>query len=357
MSEREPAQTSVTDVESGPDVRSRQDAVSEPGLMTADDFAVQTDRFRSELFAHCYRMMGSVDEAEDLVQEVYLRAWRYFDRFEGRSSVRVWLYKIATTTCLNALQARKRRPLPSGLSAPSHDGGATLAMRPDMAWLQPAPDRLLFASPDDPADVVSRRSTVRLAFVAALQHLSPRQRAVLVLRDVLAWKAKEVAELIGISTVAVNSVLRRARSQLVQAGPMPEELTEPSEAAERQTLDRFMSAFERADVAALADLLRLDVEMEMPPFATWFTGRDAVCGFLAAEALQAPGMWRMIRTRANGSPAVAVYQRDADGVFRAFSVDVLSITSGRIARITAFVDPSLVMRCGFPEIFTSQTGH
>lgn len=359
MSERdpnEPVRTSVNDVEFGPADGQRHSAISTLRVVTADDFAGQTERFRRELVAYCYRMLGSVDESEDVVQEIYLRAWRYYDQFEGRSSVRVWLYKIATTTCLNAIQARKRRALPSGLSAPSPDGGAALAVRPDITWLQPAADGLLFASTDDPALVVSSRSTVRLAFIAALQHLSARQRAVLVLRDVIGWKAREVAELMDMSTVAVNSALQRARAQLTQVGPVQDEVVEPSEAAQRQTLDRFMAAFERADVAALADLLRIDVEMEMPPFATWFIGRDAVCGFLAIEALQVPDQWRMVRTRANGSPALAVYRREPDGDFHAFGVDVLSFLGGRIARINAFVDPHFVTAFGFPEIFGSLPG-
>jgi RNA polymerase sigma-70 factor (ECF subfamily) len=316
-------------------------------MPAAAEFAQLTDRYRPELLAHCYRMLGSIHESEDLVQDTYLRAWRYYDRFEGRSSVRFWLYKIATTTCLTALQTRKRRPLPSGLSEPS-DNGTVAAPRPEIPWLQPAPDSLLHASTDDPAVVVAHRSTVRLAFVAALQHLSARQRAVLVLRDVLQWKAKEVAELLDTSTIAVNSALQRARADLAAVGPVADDLSEPAEPEVRIVLDRYVAAFEHADVTALADLLRADVVLEMPPIPTWFAGRDAVCGFLGQEVLRSPGQWRMVDTLANGSPAHALYLRGPDGVFHANSVDVLTLVDGRIARIVAFNDPGLVPVFGLP---------
>jgi RNA polymerase sigma-70 factor (ECF subfamily) len=268
--------------------------------------------------------------------------------------VRSWLYKIATTTCLTALQARKRRPLPSGLGAPSTDAGAALAgPDSDIPWLQPAPDTLLHASTTDPATVVSLRAGVRLAFVAALQQLSARQRAVLVLRDVLGWSAKDVAEMLDTSVAAVNSALQRARAQLAQAGPVSDELAEPAEPELRNLLDRYVSAFEHADVTALANLLRADVELEMPPILTWFTGRDAVCEFLAREVLHTPDRWRLIAIRANGAPALAAYRQAADGIFRANCVHVLSLIGGRIARINAFIDPSLIATFGLPEVFTA----
>ena len=321
---------------------------------SAADFAELTDRYRPELLAHCYRMLGSIHESEDLVQETYLRAWRYLDRFEGRSSVRLWLYKIATTTCLTALQTRKRRPLPSGLSAPSDDAGVTLAApAPDIAWLQPAPDSLLHASTADPATIVSHRHGVRLAFIAALQQLSARQRAVLILRDVLGWSAKEVAEMLDTSTPAVNSALQRARAQLAQAGPIPDELAEPAEPELQSLLDRYVSAFEHANVTALANLLRADVELEMPPIPTWFTGRDVVCEFLAREVLHTPDQWRLVATRANGAPALAVYQRGTDGTFHAYGVQVLSLIGRHISRINAFIEPGLVRTFDLPEVFTA----
>jgi RNA polymerase sigma-70 factor, ECF subfamily len=318
-----------------------------------DDFAQLAERYRPELRAYCYRMLGSVDECEDLVQDTYLRAWQSYDRFEGRSSVRLWLYKIATNAYLNALRTKQRRPLPSGLGPPA--GNGTVALDPaqsDIPWLQPAPDSLLYGATDDPAVVVSHRSGVRLAFVAALQHLSPLQRAVLVLRDVLGWQAGEVAEILETSTAAVNSALQRAHKQLANTRPMPEELSEPADADARDVLDRYMAAFEHADVDMLAELLRADVELEMPPIPTWFTGREAVREFLARVVLRAPDQWRLAYTRANGAPAFALYRRAPDGSFRAAGLDVLSVIGGRIARIVAFNDPALVAKFGLPETIT-----
>jgi RNA polymerase sigma-70 factor, ECF subfamily len=323
---------------------------------SADDFAQLVERYRPELRAYCYRMLGSIDECEDLVQDTYLRAWQSYERFEGRSSIRLWLYKIATNTYLNALQTRRRRPLPSGLSAPADSAAVTLApAQTDIPWLQPAPDSLLYGATDDPAVVVSHRSSVRLAFVAALQHLSPLQRAVLVLRDVLGWQAREVAEILETSTAAVNSALQRARTQLAQTRPISEELSEPTEPEMRDALDRYMAAFEHADVDELAQLLRTDVELEMPPIPTWFTGRDAVREFLARVVLRTPDQWRLTYTVANGDPAFALYRRAPDGSsvsFQAHGLDVLSLIGGRIARIVAFNDPTLVAKFGLPETIT-----
>ena len=327
-------------------------------VTSADDFVQLTEQYRPELMAYCYRMLGSVDECEDLVQDTYLRAWRSFAGFEGRSSVRLWLYKIATNTYLTALQTRKRRPLPSGLGGPADSAEVTLAAaESDIPWLQPAPDRLLYGATDDPAAVVSLRNTVRLAFVAALQHLSPLQRAVLVLRDVLGWQAREVAEMLDTSTAAVNSALQRARTQLQQARPILDELGEPTEPEVRDLLDRYMTAFEHADVDELAELLRTDVELEMPPIPTWFIGRDAVCAFLARVVLHTPDQWRLAHTQANGASAFAMYKRAPDGSFRAHGLDVLSLVGGRIARIVAFNDPTLVATFGLPQTFPEPPTH
>jgi RNA polymerase sigma-70 factor (ECF subfamily) len=324
----------------------------------SDDFGRLTNQYRPELMAYCYRMLGSVDECEDLVQDTYLRAWRSFDGFEGRSSVRLWLYKIATNTYLTALQNRKRRPLPSGLSSPADNAAVTLAAADsEIPWLQPAPDRLLYGATDDPALVVSLRNSVRLAFVAALQHLSPLQRAVLVLRDVLGWQAKEVAEMLDTTTAAVNSGLQRARAQLEKASPMLDELGEPTEHEMRDLLNRYMAAFEHADVDGLAKLLRTDVELEMPPIPTWFIGRDAVCAFLARVVLHTADQWRLTYTRANGAPAFALYMRAPDGSFQASGLDVLSLVGGRIAQIVAFNDPTLVATFGLPQTFPEPPRH
>ena len=312
-------------------------------MSASDQFARQTDPFRRELLAHCYRMLGSVHDAEDLVQETFLRAWRSYGQFDDRrASLRTWLYRIATNACLTALEQRGRRALPSELVDPSAEPLAPIGEpRREVAWLQPIPDALLTAAPADPATIVASRGSIRLALIAALQHLPARQRAVLILRDVLAWRATEVADLLDTSTAAVNSALQRARAQLAEATPAEDQIAEPSDADQRELLDRYMTAFVDADVPALAGLLREDVEMEMPPFLTWFTGRHAVRSFIAARVSVAPDRWRMVRASANGQPAVAAYLRGDDGVHRAHSVQVLTITGSGIARIVAFVEPSL----------------
>src|SRR6266566_3547886 len=217
-------------------------------MTVSEDFTGLTGRFRGELLAHCYRMLGSAEEAEDLVQETYLRAWRSYEGFEGRSSVRTWLYRIATNVCLTAIERRGRRPLPSGLGGPAEE--------PEVPWLQPFPDALLAAEREDPAAVAVSRAGIRLAFVAALQYLSARQRAVLILRDVLEWPAAEVADLLDTTTTAVNSGLRRARTQLALALPDEEDIAEPAEPDRRALLDRFAAAIENADASALAEMLR-----------------------------------------------------------------------------------------------------
>ncbi|MER5637913.1 RNA polymerase subunit sigma-70 [Kitasatospora sp. NPDC002227] len=303
-------------------------------------FSALTEQFRPELLAYCYRILGSIHDAEDLVQETYLRAWRGFDGFEGRSSVRRWLYRIATTACLTALETRKRRPLPSGLGAPSDDHRVTVAPRePTVEWLQPAPDALFGA--DDPATVVAARTGVRLAFIAALQYLSARQRAVLTLRDVLGFRTAEVAEMLDTTIAAVDSALRRARARLADAGPVADDLVEPDEGIRRGLLDDYVDAFTRADPAALVKLLRADVELEMPPTPTWFTGRRAVLGFLSARVLR-PDLWRMTPTRANGQPALVVDRHAGDGRYEPYGIQVLTLRGDGIARITAFNDPTLV---------------
>nr|WP_062993047.1 sigma-70 family RNA polymerase sigma factor [Nocardia anaemiae] len=315
------------------------------------DFAVRTDPFRRELLVHCYRMMGSADEAEDLVQETYLRAWRSYDNFEGRSSLRTWLYRIATNSCLTALEHRGRRPLPSGLAAPQEQADTAVALvRQEIDWLQPLADSEVWAATSDPATVVVSRESLRLGLIAALQLLPPRQRAVLILRDVLAWSADEVADLLGTTTIAVRGLLRRARNQLEQASPREEQLAEPDDPAVRALLERYMAAFEHADAVGLAELLRQDAEFEMPPFVTWFRGRDAVAGFVGSTVFSLPGAFRMVATRANGQPAVAGYLLGADGVYRAHAIQVLTITTGGIAHIASFLDPALFRWFGLPPI-------
>lgn len=313
-----------------------------------EGFARLSEPFRRELLAYCYRMLGSIHDAEDVVQETYLQAWRGYGGFEGRSSVRTWLYRIATRACLKALQAGSRRPLPSELGSPSDDPDLTLRPRlPEVPWLQPAPDVLFSAAPADPAVIVEARQTMRLAFIAALQHLPGRQRAVLILRDVLAWQAAEVAALLGTTTAAVNSALQRARAQLSQLAPTEDRITEPTDPHQRALLDRYAAAFENADIAALTALLTDDAVWEMPPIPTWFTGRETIGRFLATRILAA-GDHRMIPANVNGQPAFGSYTRDHDGVYRPHALQVLTVTAAGVTRIVAFLDTDLFTPCGLP---------
>jgi RNA polymerase sigma-70 factor (TIGR02960 family) len=305
----------------------------------AGQFAALAEPFRPELLAHCYRLLGSVHDAEDLVQETYVRAWRGFGQFEGRSSVRRWLYTIATRTCLTALETRPRRPLPSGLGAPADDHRVAMPARePSVAWLEPAPDALFGG---DPAAIVTGRAGVRLAFIAALQYLPARQRAVLTLRDVLAFRTAEVAAILGTSPAAVDSALRRARARLAGISPAADDLAEPDDQLQRDLLNRYVDAFTRADTDALVALLRADAELEMPPIPLWFTGRSAVAGFLTQRIMR-PGRWHLVPSRANTQPAVIIYHHIAGGRREPYGVQVLTLTGDRIARITSFNDPALV---------------
>jgi len=317
-------------------------------MTVSEEFTSLTGRFRGELLAHCYRMLGSAEEAEDLVQETYLRAWRSFEGFEGRSSVRTWLYRIATNVCLTAIERRGRRPLPSGLGAPAEDPEAPLVAAPEVPWLQPVPDALLAAEQEDPAAVAASRAGIRLALVAALQYLSARQRAVLILRDVLEWPAAQVAELLGTTTTAVNSGLRRARAQLARALPAEDELAEPAEPDRRALLERFAAAIEHADASAMAALLAEDVALEMPPLLSWFAGRQAVARAAELHLLTEPGRLRLVAVMANGQPAFAVYQRERDGTYGAHAVLVPTVTTTGIARIVSFLSPGLFASFGLP---------
>ena len=317
-------------------------------MTTTDDFTSLTGQFRAELLVHCYRMLGSADEAEDVVQETYLRAWRGYAGFQGRSSVRTWLYRIATNACLTAIERRGRRPLPSGVGAPGEDPRAPVRPAPDVPWLQPMPGAWLGETADDPAAVAAARAGTRLALVAAWQCLPARQRAFLILRDVLDWPAAEVADLLGTSTTAVNSGLRRARALVARALPDQDGVAEPAGEHQRALLDRFAAAFEEADVAALAALLRDDVVLEMPPLPAWFTGRAAVLTFVAEKVLTTRGQFRMRPARANGQPAFAIYQRGHDGRYRAHAVQVLTVTPGGITRLDIFLDPGLFRVFGLP---------
>jgi RNA polymerase sigma-70 factor (ECF subfamily) len=297
---------------------------------------------RRELIAHCYRMVGSADEAEDLVQETYLRAWRSYGQFEGRSSLRTWLYRIATNVCLQAIERRGRRPLPSGLGPPDDDPSMKATPALDIPWLQPLVQ--------DPAAVVASRTGLRLALIAGLQYLSARQRAVLILRDVLDWPAAEAAGALGMTTTAVNSSLRRARARLDQVMPDAEDIGEPSDPRWRDLANRYAAAFEAADLAALVTLLRDDVTLEMPPMARWFTGTEAVTAFLSAQVMALPGRPLLTPTVANGQPAFATYLVEVDGIARAHAIQVLDVADGKITRIVIFLDTGLFTTFGLPLV-------
>jgi len=321
-----------------------------PTVPGREEFTRSTEPFRRELLAHCYRMLGSLDEAEDLVQETFLRAWRSHGGFEGRSSLRVWLYRIATNACLTALEQRGRRALPSGLGAPCDDpAAAPVAAGPEVSWLGPIPDALVTGTAEDPAAIAVARESLRLGLIACLQYLPARQRAVLILRDVLAWRAPEVASVLGTSTAAVKSSLQRARARLDEVAPDEDLVVEPEGASDREVLDRYMAAFEHADMDALLDLLQDGVELEMPPNLEWFHDKKDVLQFLRARG-HGEGRYRMLPTRANGQPAVVMYVRGVDGVLRAHSVQVLTVEGGGVARITAFIDVEQVVRFGFPRV-------
>ena len=315
-----------------------------------DSFLRQADPYRRELLAHCYRMLGSVHDAEDLVQETYLRAWRGYGKFEGRSSLRTWLYRIATTACLTALEGRNRRPLPAGLGAPAADPADELARGAEVPWLEPVPDVMVGDRDDDPATIVESRESIRLAFVAALQHLPARQRAVLILRDVLKWRAAEVARQLDTTVTAVNSMLQRARAQLEQAAPTRDRLTRPITAEQRDLLERYVVAFQAKDIAAMVELFTEDIVWEMPPFTSWFQGPADIAHHLDVRCPARPGLVRLVRTDANGQPAYGTYLFDDTGSgYAAFNLQVLSLGPAGITHVVSFFDLSLFDTFGLPR--------
>jgi RNA polymerase sigma-70 factor, ECF subfamily len=323
-------------------------------------FTTLVQRHRGELRVHCYRMLGSFDESEDLVQETFLRAWKNVRGFEGRATFRAWLYRIATNACLDVLDGRARRVLPHHL-APASDPSVGLPPRTDISWLQPFPDRLWEpAAPSDaaPDAAVVTRETIELAFLAAIQHLPPRQRAVLILRDVLDWPAKQTAALLDGSVASVNSALQRARATLREHLPERRLDWAPSQRPTEQelaVLRRYMDAMERADLAAVAELLAEDVRTTMPPYPMWFQGRDAVVAAMAASwdpgSPAYVGRFRMAATRANGQPAAAAYVRGAgEPGYRAFAIAVLRVEDRHIVEVTAFHDTGLFAAFALPAV-------
>ncbi len=326
------------------------------------EFEELTRKHRRELLAHCYRMVGSASEAEDLVQETYLRAWKAYAGFEGRSSVRTWLYRIATNVCLTNLEGRDRRPLPTGLGAPALPADAPLVER-EIAWLGPMPDALV--SPADPADVAVEMDSVRLAFVAALQHLPARQRAALVLCEVLRWSAAETAEALDTTVAAVNSALQRARATVasldrdVDPGPLTDH--------QRQMLDAYVAAFWRKDVDALAALLTSDAVWEMPPWEGWYQGARTIAHLVDWNCPGQTHDMPMLPTRANGQPAYGLYMRescmvgpDAYGLseghpdlFVPFQLQVLELDGDRVTHVVAFFDREAFELAGLPPSLTA----
>jgi len=315
------------------------------------DLAQASAAYRGELLAHCYRMLGSLHDAEDLVQETMLRAWRFADGYdESRGSVRTWLYRIATNACLSHLDGRQRRALPVDLSGPSQlPDIAKIEGHLEIPWLEPFPDALIASG--DPSAVVEARESIQLAFIAALQHLPPKQRAVLILRDVLAMPAAEAASLLEMTVASVNSALQRARAQLAAVSPSADGagLVRPSDDTARDLLDRYTTAFTTMDIEALKGTLREDALLQMPPFPQWFLGREPIGEFMAT-AFARGGSYRFTRTRANGQPAVGLYRRRDSDAYQFLHVQVLTMTETGIAQIDGFHVPGLYAQFGLPAV-------
>jgi RNA polymerase sigma-70 factor, ECF subfamily len=296
------------------------------------------ERHRAELTAYCYRMLGSAFEAEDAVQETLLRAWRGFDRFEGRATLRSWLYRIATNVCLDMLSGKERRARPIDLG-PARMADSPLGdPLPEVTWIEPIPDGRVAPSSGDPAELAESRETIRLAFVAALQHLPPRQRAVLILREVLRWKASEVAELLETTVASVNSALQRARSALSARDVSATSGSQPMDEAQRALLDRYVDAFERYDMDALTALLQRDATWSMPPYELWLRTHLDIRNWCLGPGIGCRDS-RLIPTAANGSPAFGQYKPSGTkGIREPWSLQVLEVSGDRISGITFFLD-------------------
>jgi len=317
------------------------------------EFGELAERYRGELLVHCYRMLGSLLEAEDLVQETLLRAWRHLDTFQGRSSFRAWLYRVATNACLNALVVRRRRGLPQNMVTESSAVAPIAPATTEPTWLEPFPDSLTTSDSTGPEAHYDAVESVSLAFLAVLQLLPARQRAALILRDVLDWPASDAAEISGLSVPALNSALHRARRTMKQhyQPELFERAPAAADPATQHLLDRYVNAWHAADIEQLTRLLREDVVMAMPPSPSWYRGRAAVRAFLVATAFPAqPGIhWRLRPTRANGRPAFGVYQASAlDGPYAAFGIQLVRLADGQVREITTFTQPGLLGLFGMP---------
>jgi RNA polymerase sigma-70 factor (ECF subfamily) len=297
----------------------------------------QLEEYRAELNGYCYRMLGSWFEAEDATQETLIRAWRALDRFEGRSALRSWLYRIATNVCLDMLSGRERRARPMDLGPAREPVESNLNTLPEVTWLEPVPDGLVLPE-GDPADVAVARESIRLAFVAALQHLPPRQRAVLILCEVLRWKAAEVAELLETSVASVNSLLQRARATLEAGNVTAEDPAPPLDEADRELLARYVKAFEAYDIDALTSLLHEDATQSMPPFDLWLQGRDDIFTWWFGPGIGCRGSRLVPAATANGSPAWGQYKPDPEGGYTPWALQVLEVSEGRIVELSFFLD-------------------
>lgn len=310
---------------------------------------LELEEHRRELTGYCYRMLGSAFEAEDAVQDTMLRAWRALESFDGRSSLRTWLSRIATNVCLDMLAARQRRALPMDMSPASRTDDPLTDPLPDSAWVEPMPDGRVLPADADPAELVASRESVRLAFVAALQHLPPKQRAVLILREVLSWKANEVAQLLDSTTASVNSALQRARSTLDVKEINPAYPSEPMDASQRALLDRYVETFERYDIDSFVSLLHEDALQSMPPYPMWLSGADEMARWMLGPGSACRGS-RLIAFEANGRPAFAQYRPSGpNGRHEPWNIHVVEIAGGRVAAITYFLDTKLFPLFGLPQ--------
>jgi RNA polymerase sigma-70 factor, ECF subfamily len=316
--------------------------VTDLGATATRELELKLEQYRSELTGYCYRMLASTFEAEDAVQETTVRAWRSYDRFEGRAALRSWLYRIATNVCLDMLEGRKRRALPMDLGPASSGAVEPGPMLPEVTWIEPMPDARVAPTDGDPADVAVARETIRLAFVAALQHLPPRQRAVLILCEVLRWKAAEVAELLETSVASVNSALQRARATL-EASDLSAAGTSALDEADTELLARYVEAFERYDMDALTSLIHEDATQSMPPYDLWLSGRDDIFRWWVGPGAGCRGSRVLPTVAANGSPAFGQYKpSDSGSGYDPWALQVLEVSDGRIVEFTFFLDTERV---------------
>jgi len=305
------------------------------------------EQHRRELTGYCYRMLGSGSEAEDAVQETMVRAWRSMEGFEGRSTVRSWLYRIATNVCLDMLRSPQRRARPMEMGPSSTADTALGPMLPEHAWVQPIADVRVLPTDGDPAELAASRETIRLAFVAALQHLPARQRAVLILREVLRWQAREVAELLETSVASVNSALQRARATLADHN-LDAAAPSAMDADQEALLARYVEAFERYDIDRLVTLLHEDAVMSMPPFALWLQGPVEMGRFFLGQGIECRGS-RLLATRANGTAAFGAYHSDGEGGHRPWALQVIEVSGDRIIGHHNFLDPTLFAAFVLPD--------